>query len=69
MPAKEERLLKVEHGHGEAEAASLLNLRPHQLRDVGLKGLVEASVGPRGKFMDSRCNLLAYLAARRWGPS
>jgi hypothetical protein len=54
MPAKEDRLLNVDQSHGEAEAASLLNLRPHQLRDERLKGLVAACAEPSGNFMDSR---------------
>lgn len=52
----------------EPEAAALLGLRPHQLRDERLKERIQASVGPRGKIMYSRGDLLGYLARRRWEP-
>jgi hypothetical protein len=49
----------------EPEAAALLGLRPHQLRDERLRGQITASqiVGKRIRY--SRADLLAYLAARR----
>jgi Helix-turn-helix domain len=50
----------------EAEAARLLSLHPHQLRDERRRGRIEASVGPGRKVLYSRADLLAYLAARRW---
>jgi hypothetical protein len=53
---------------GEAEAARLLSLHPHQLRDERLRGRIEASVGPGKKVLYSRADLLAYLASRRWAP-
>jgi hypothetical protein len=52
--------------YSEAEAAALLGLQPFQLRDERLKGRVEASVGPQRRVMDTRRQLLNYLAARRW---
>jgi hypothetical protein len=54
---------------GEAEAARLLSLHPHQLRDERLRGRIEASVGPGRKVLYTREQLLAYLAARRWQPA
>jgi hypothetical protein len=51
---------------GEAEAARLLSLNSHQLRDERLRGRVEASVGPGKKILYTRKQLLAYLATRRW---
>jgi hypothetical protein len=51
---------------GEAEAARLLSLHQHQLRDERLRGRIGASVGPGRKILYSREQLLAYLAARRW---
>jgi hypothetical protein len=50
----------------EAEAARLLSLHPHQLRDERLRGRIQASVGPGRKVLYSRDDLQAYLAARRW---
>jgi len=53
---------------GEAEAAALLGLHPHQLRDERLRGRIKASVGPGRKILYSRSDLLAYLTGRRWTP-
>jgi hypothetical protein len=50
----------------EAEAARLLSLHQHQLRDERQRGRVEASVGPGRKILYSREQLLDYLASRRW---
>jgi hypothetical protein len=50
----------------EAEAAALLGLQSYQLRDERLKGRIQASVGPRGRILYSRGDLLAYLQSRRW---
>jgi hypothetical protein len=52
----------------EAEAATLLGLHRHQLRDERLKGRIAASVGPGRKVLYTRQDLLDYLAARRWEP-
>jgi hypothetical protein len=51
----------------EAEAARLLGLLPHQLRDERLRGRIAASciVGRRVRYV--RDDLLAYLQARRTG--
>jgi hypothetical protein len=51
---------------GEAEAARLLSLHQHQLRDARLAGEITASVGPGRKILYSREDLLRYLASRRW---
>jgi hypothetical protein len=50
----------------EAEAAKLLSLHTHQLRDERLRGRIEASVGPGKKVLYSKTDLLNYLASRRW---
>jgi hypothetical protein len=50
----------------EAEAAALLGLHSHQLRDERLRGRISASVGPGRKILYSRDSLLAYLARRPW---
>jgi hypothetical protein len=50
----------------EAEAARLLSLRTHQLRDERLRGRIEASVGPGRKVLYTREQLLGYLASRKW---
>ncbi len=52
--------------YGEAEAARLLSLHPHQLRDERLRGRVKASIGPGRKILYSRGDLLVYLRSRRW---
>ena len=51
---------------GEAAAARLLSLHPHQLRDERLRGRIKASVGPGRKILYSREDLLSYLRSRRW---
>jgi hypothetical protein len=51
---------------GEAEAARLLSLHPHQLRDERLRGRIKASLGPGRKILYSREDLLEYLRSRRW---
>jgi hypothetical protein len=50
----------------EPEAARLLSLNSHQLRDERRRGRITASVGPGRKILYSRQDLLDYLAARRW---
>jgi hypothetical protein len=52
--------------YSEAEAARLLSLASHQLRDERLRGRIQASVGPGRKILYSRQDLLDYLATRRW---
>jgi hypothetical protein len=53
---------------GEAEAARLLSLAQHQLRDERLRGRITASVGPGKRILYRREDLAAYLVARRWRP-
>jgi hypothetical protein len=53
----------------EPEAARLLSLHPHQLRDARLRGEIEASVGPGRKILYSRGDLEKYLTSRRWTPA
>jgi hypothetical protein len=52
--------------YGELEAAALLSLAPHQLRDERLRGRLQASVGPGRKILYCRDDLLDYLRQRRW---
>ena len=53
--------------YSEPEAAALLGLQPHQLRDERLRGRIRASqiVGKRIRYM--REDLVAYLMAGRNG--
>src|SRR5262245_55909227 len=53
----------------EPEAAALLGLNAHQLRDERRRGRIGAAVGPGGKILYSKSDLLAYLAARRYEPA
>jgi Helix-turn-helix domain len=46
----------------EPDAARLLSLQPHQLRDLRLAGKIKATKGPRGRALYRREDLLAYLA-------
>jgi hypothetical protein len=55
--------------YSEAEAARLLSLHTHQLRDERLRGRIEASVGPGRKVLYTREQLLNYLASRKWQPT
>jgi hypothetical protein len=64
----DEAMLNGKLAYSEAEAAGLLGYRVHQLRDERLRGRVSASVGPRGRILYAKSDILAYLAARRWGP-
>jgi hypothetical protein len=52
--------------YSEPEAARLLGLAPHQLRDERLRGRIKASaiVGRRIRYM--RGDLMDYLLSRRW---
>jgi hypothetical protein len=52
--------------YSEGEAAALLGLQPHQLRDERRRGRIQASevVGRRIRYM--RQDLLDYLQGRRW---
>jgi hypothetical protein len=53
---------------GEAEAAALLGLAPHQLRDERLRGRIKASVGPGRRVLYRRADLEGYLLGRPWQP-
>lgn len=53
----------------EPEAARLLSLESHQLRDERLRGRIKASMGPGGKILYTRQNLIDYLASRPWRAS
>src|SRR4051794_6950105 len=55
--------------YSEQEAARLLGLNEHQLRDERLRGRIRASaiVGRRIRYR--REDLVAYLAERRWEPN
>jgi hypothetical protein len=50
----------------EAEAAALLSLHAHQLRDERRRGRITAGRGPGRKILYAQADLLAYLQARRW---
>ncbi|HBI41571.1 MAG TPA: hypothetical protein DDY78_01780 [Planctomycetales bacterium] len=52
--------------YSEAEAARLLSLHVHQLRDERLRGRIKASVGPARKILYTRGDLMDYLQSRRW---
>lgn len=60
----EERL-----AYREAEAASLLGLNHHQLRDLRLRGEIEASRGPGGRILYRREDIEKYLLRNRYSPS
>jgi hypothetical protein len=53
--------------YSEAEAARLLGLKEHQLRDERLRGRIRASVivGRRIRYLHE--DLMSYLMSRRWG--
>jgi hypothetical protein len=52
--------------YSESEAARLLGLRPHQLRDARLRGEIGASIGPGRKILYRHADLEQYLLQRRW---
>jgi Helix-turn-helix domain len=55
--------------YSESEAARLLSLHSHQLRDERRRGRIKASTGPGRKVLYAKQDLLNYLAARRWKKS
>ncbi len=55
--------------YGEAEAARLLSLRHHQLRDERRRGRIKASKGPGKMILYSPENLIEYLLSRPYTPS
>jgi hypothetical protein len=50
----------------ESEAAPLIGLAVHQLRDERRRGRVSASIGPGRIILYTKADLLDYLATRRW---
>lgn len=48
----------------EEEAAPMLSLQTHQLRDERLRGRIKYSRGPRNRVLYTRQNLLDYLHNR-----
>jgi hypothetical protein len=54
--------------YSEAEAATLLSLAPHQLRDERLRGRIKPSLGPGRRILYTRQQLLDYLRSREWQP-
>lgn len=53
---------------GEAQAAQLLGLKVHQLRDERLRGRIGHVKGVGGRIFYQREHLLTYLAERRVEP-
>jgi len=51
--------------YGEAEAARLLGLAWHQLRDARRLGRIGYSIGPGRRILYTPADLATYLAARR----
>lgn len=64
IAAESGRLSKL--AYREREAAELLSLNEHQLRDERRRGRITASMGPGGIILYTRDDLLAYLTSRRW---
>jgi hypothetical protein len=64
---QDRKLLDGKMAYGEAEAARLVSLHPHQLRDERRRGRIAASGGPGRKILYRREDLLEYLMARRAG--
>ena len=54
--------------YSEAEAARLLGLREHQLRDARLAGKVGCSQVTGRRIRYTRSDLLEYLSQNRWEP-
>src|SRR5262245_38712984 len=57
--------LNGKFAYSEAEAAQLLGLEPHVLRDERLRGRITASRIVGGRIRYTQAELLAYLAGRR----
>jgi hypothetical protein len=68
MARLEEQRAKLDGriAYSEEEAARLIGLEPHQLRDERRRGRIEASaiVGRRIRYL--RQDLVSYLMGRRW---
>jgi hypothetical protein len=52
----------------EAEAARLLSMEPHQLRDERYDGRIKASMSRGGRIVYAKSDLIGYLNRRRWKP-
>ncbi len=63
---KDRAVLGDQLAYSEPEAARLLSLHVHQLRDERRRGRIAASVGPGRKTLYCRADLINYLAGRRW---
>lgn len=50
----------------EAQAAEILGLQKHQLRDARMRGEIQPSYVVCGKISYSRQDLLDFLAGQRW---
>ena len=61
----DENRLRDRMAFSESEAARLLGLQRHQLRDCRLRGELGFSVGPARKILYSRSDLLAFLGRSR----
>ena len=73
--AVEAAMLKIENAratagdrlcYSEPEAASLLGLQPHQLRDERLRGKIKASSIVCRRIRYTRQDLMGYLISRPW---
>ncbi len=54
--------------YSEAEAAAMLGLKVHQLRDVRLAGRIRCSKITCGRIRYTLQDLQEYLAQNRWAP-
>jgi hypothetical protein len=52
--------------YSEPEAATMLGLEPHQLRDERLRGRIKASSIVCRRIRYTRQDLMDYLLSRRW---
>jgi Helix-turn-helix domain len=52
--------------YSEPEAAAMLGLEPHQLRDERLRGRIKASSIVCRRIRYTREDLMEYLLSRRW---
>jgi hypothetical protein len=73
--AVEAAMLKIENAratvgdklaYSEPEAAAMLGLEPHQLRDERLRGRIKASSIVCRRIRYTRQDLMEYLFSRRW---
>jgi hypothetical protein len=66
LESERARLDNGKLAYPEAEAAALLSLAPHQLRDERRRGRIKASIGPGRKVLYTRQQLIDYLVSRPW---